>query len=346
LENDLLSINDRGSVAASSLSEGGPGEKGRGGLAGLAIGGGAGGAKGKEAEGSASKAKLPAAPAAAGASQTDNSILPIVTSQRDRFRARNAELEEELRKQFDTISDLRREVKALQADNLKLYEKVRYIGSYREDASSGVAGPSTSGGRAGLDGVGVGRDDIGRYKDKYDESLNPFESFKSRVGPALVVAPIVFSDLTLQCLFLLQEAQRAIQALNPIERAVFALCRSIIGNRRARSIFVVRLPRFPAPPWVRPFLTPTCLTLLHSALRGLAPLSRHLQPVWEPLARRRRREPARQDPADMRDDPLPIDAHDLSRLRASCTFGPGAPRSRCRQRESFGPPPCCARPVL
>lgn len=179
LETDLLSINDRGGPAASPAPEAGAGEKGQGGLAGLAIGGG--GSKSKAADGSASKTKLPAAPAAAGASQTDNSILPIVTSQRDRFRARNAELEEELRKQFDTISDLRREVKALQADNLKLYEKVRYIGSYREDASSAVAGPSSGGGRTGLEGVGVGRDDIGRYKDKYDESLNPFESFKSRV---------------------------------------------------------------------------------------------------------------------------------------------------------------------
>lgn len=100
---------------------------------------------------------------------------------------------------------------------------MRYIGSYREDANG--AGPSTFGksnpGSSGLSGVvgsGGGRgDDIGRYKDRYDESLNPFESFKSR------------------------EAQRAIQALNPIERAVFALCRAIIGNRRARSLFVVSL---------------------------------------------------------------------------------------------------------
>ncbi|KAH8828570.1 CASP C terminal-domain-containing protein [Flagelloscypha sp. PMI_526] len=52
------------------------------------------------------------------------SILPIVTSQRDRFRQRNAELEEELRKQFQIISDLRAEIKNLQADNLKLYEKL------------------------------------------------------------------------------------------------------------------------------------------------------------------------------------------------------------------------------
>ena len=117
----------------------------------------------------------------------DTSILPIVTSQRDRFRQRNAELEEELRRQFEAISDLRAEVKSLQADNLKLYEKVRYTQSYRESA---VAGPSgTSGmGSSGLNGMGIGvsrrEDGIGKYKDKYEESMNPFEAFKGRVSHA------------------------------------------------------------------------------------------------------------------------------------------------------------------
>lgn len=63
-------------------------------------------------------------------SSAESSILPIVTSQRDRFRQRNAELEEvnqnfaglvesrslilsqELRKQFNIISELRSEVRA------------------------------------------------------------------------------------------------------------------------------------------------------------------------------------------------------------------------------------------
>lgn len=138
------------------------------------------------------------------AANGDTSILPIVTSQRDRFRQRNAELEEvcflplwrisdlelswvqELRKQFESISDLRAEIKSLQADNLKLYEKVRYMQSYRTDAASApIAGPSSSGGGGLLNGVMRNREDeIGRYKDKYEESMNPFEAFKGRVGTA------------------------------------------------------------------------------------------------------------------------------------------------------------------
>ncbi|PSR81187.1 hypothetical protein PHLCEN_2v6522 [Hermanssonia centrifuga] len=92
-------------------------------------------------------------------SSADTSILPIVTSQRDRFRQRNAELEEELRKQFNIISELRAEVKSLQADNLKLYEKVRYMQSYREDSAHRPSTldpiPSSSAGRS---------DDMSKYR--------------------------------------------------------------------------------------------------------------------------------------------------------------------------------------
>ncbi|CED82054.1 Transcription factor/CCAAT displacement protein CDP1 [Phaffia rhodozyma] len=227
LENDLLQINKpNGGAVKTSVSDAHSGSN----EAGSAVGGAkSGGLEGLEIGTGSDKTRASPVPFQSGSS--DNSILPIVTSQRDRFRARNAELEEELRKQFESISELRTEIKSLQADNLKLYEKVRYMGSYRED-SSAVAGPSSyysgnsssnlrtgSGGglgNLGISGLAGGRgDEIGKYKDKYEDSINPFESFKSR------------------------EAQRAIQALNPIERAVFALCRGIIGNRRARSIFVL-----------------------------------------------------------------------------------------------------------
>ncbi|KAG8928609.1 hypothetical protein FRC02_006691 [Tulasnella sp. 418] len=143
------------------------------------------------------------------AATPDTSILPIVTSQRDRFRQRNAELEEELRKQFDIISELRTEIKSLQADNMKLYEKVRYMQSYRDGASSSTF-TSTSAAP-----ISSGRDDMGKYQNLYEASMNPFEAFRGR------------------------EAARAVQSLNPLERGVFVLTRQILGNRRARTAFIV-----------------------------------------------------------------------------------------------------------
>ncbi|PBK91487.1 hypothetical protein ARMGADRAFT_1106045 [Armillaria gallica] len=144
-------------------------------------------------------------------SSADTSILPIVTSQRDRFRQRNAELEEELRRQFQIISDLRSEVKNLQADNLKLYEKVRYMQSYREEAGSR---PVTS----QLDPLptpaGNSTDDLGKYRVRYEEAMNPFEAFRGR------------------------EATRAYQNLNAVERGVLTITRAMLSNRRARAFFI------------------------------------------------------------------------------------------------------------
>lgn len=156
-------------------------------------------------------------------SSADTSILPIVTSQRDRFRQRNAELEEELRKHYHTISELRTEIKSLQSDNLKLYEKVRYMQSYREQGSVSQLDPLPPSSSSAFNGSGSGnvsgsggggRDELGKWRTRYEEAMNPFEAFRGR------------------------EATRAYEALNPVERGVLVLTRGIIGNRRARTAFI------------------------------------------------------------------------------------------------------------
>ncbi|OJT15752.1 Protein CASP [Trametes pubescens] len=147
---------------------------------------------------------IPFAPSA------DTSILPIVTAQRDRFRQRNAELEEELRKQFNIISELRAEVKSLQADNLKLYEKVRYMQSYREDSA---ARPSTLDPLPSSSAAGRS-DDMSKYRARYEEAMNPFQAFRGR------------------------EATRAYESLNVLERGVLVLTRAVLGNRRTRTAFI------------------------------------------------------------------------------------------------------------
>jgi homeobox protein cut-like len=169
----------------------------------------------QEAQGLDARTPLIPFPGPSG-STADTSILPIVTNQRDRFRQRNAELEEvgvlfafasvlckayllnnftfqEVRKQSEIVTELRSDIKSLQQDNLKLYEKVRYIQSYREDdlTSSVGAGPSNTSGRSQfvpgpsnsipLQQMRAPLDEISKYKSMYEEKMNPFEQFRGRV---------------------------------------------------------------------------------------------------------------------------------------------------------------------
>ncbi|KAJ2760654.1 hypothetical protein H4S06_001617, partial [Coemansia sp. BCRC 34490] len=61
---------------------------------------------------------------------TSANVLDIVTSQRDRFRQRNMELEDELREHGSQVTDMRRQVEQVKQDNLRLYEEVKYLRSY------------------------------------------------------------------------------------------------------------------------------------------------------------------------------------------------------------------------
>ena len=81
---------------------------------------------------------------------------------------------QELRQQHHVITELRTEIKSLQADNLKLYEKVRYMQSYREDniSTSSTVYPAGK------------QDDLAKYHARYEEAMNPFEAFRGRVRHA------------------------------------------------------------------------------------------------------------------------------------------------------------------
>ncbi|CAO1636034.1 unnamed protein product [Parajaminaea phylloscopi] len=166
----------------------------------------------------------------------DSSVLPIIISQRDRFRSRNAELEEELRKQFEAVTQLRNDVKSLQSDNLSLYEKVRYLQSYSASGSAGSSRPLTAAARnehrfppssptsahhhrdqatrvpLNLASASVSGED--KWRDKYEQSMNPFEVFRGR------------------------EQSRAVSSLNPLERLLHMSARLVLADRRMRLLFV------------------------------------------------------------------------------------------------------------
>ncbi|ELK06891.1 Homeobox protein cut-like 1 [Pteropus alecto] len=90
-----------------------------------------------------------------------DSLLSIISSQRERFRARNQELEAENRMAQHTIQALQGELDSLRADNIKLFEKIKFLQSYP--------------------GRGGGSDDTElRYSSQYEERLDPFSSFSKR----------------------------------------------------------------------------------------------------------------------------------------------------------------------
>ncbi|TAQ85678.1 hypothetical protein B7494_g5992 [Chlorociboria aeruginascens] len=68
-------------------------------------------------------------------------ILPMITAQRDRFKKRNTQLENELSESHRTVSSLRQEIASLQKDNLNLYEKTSDYDTTLDlhDAATGIA---------------------------------------------------------------------------------------------------------------------------------------------------------------------------------------------------------------
>ncbi|VDK34262.1 unnamed protein product [Taenia asiatica] len=123
------------------------------------------------------------------------SILDIVQNQRDRLREQNRKLEENLLAMRQQVLKSQTEVESLHQDNVKLYEKIRFVQAYS---------PSTS---SSLD-----RDDavLARYSTAYEERLNPFRQFGQ------------------------QERQRRYQALLPHEKIMHNLGKIIVSNRGAR----------------------------------------------------------------------------------------------------------------
>ncbi|KAA8893697.1 CASP C terminal-domain-containing protein [Sphaerosporella brunnea] len=133
-------------------------------------------------------------------------ILPMITAQRDRFKQKNAELEQSLSSAQTTIANLRDEVASLQKDNLQLYEKTRYVSSYARTPTA------TSGFTAANSGGGGGAS-IDRYRQAYEANISPFEAFRGR------------------------ESARAYHRMRVPERIIYSFTRVILANRVSRNLF-------------------------------------------------------------------------------------------------------------
>uniref|UniRef100_A0A8C6T3G4 Protein CASP n=1 Tax=Neogobius melanostomus TaxID=47308 RepID=A0A8C6T3G4_9GOBI len=122
-----------------------------------------------------------------------DSLLSIISSQRERFRSRNQELEAESLSMQQTMQALQNELDSLRADNIKLYEKIKFLQSY-----PGKAGGSD--------------DTVMRYSSQYEERLDPFASFskKERQRRYLSLSPWDKATLSLGRVILSNKVARTI----------------------------------------------------------------------------------------------------------------------------------------
>ncbi|KAI8927239.1 CASP C terminal-domain-containing protein [Entophlyctis helioformis] len=168
--------------------------------------------------------QLAAAQPPVGHSPADASIVPILTSQRDRYKQRYEEAQQTSREQTQTIAELRYEVTNLKSDNVKLYEKLRYSESFFTTGNKGSAVSAPRGitidnsmGRRGGSGSGPDAADSvsNKYRGMYEDTLDPFRRFHQ------------------------QEELRRARSMNPAERAALGLTRLLSTNKYSRWLFVV-----------------------------------------------------------------------------------------------------------
>ncbi|KAK2184135.1 hypothetical protein NP493_282g02029 [Ridgeia piscesae] len=91
-----------------------------------------------------------------------DSLLPIVISQRERFRMRAQEMEAHHVAQQQQVQLLTNEMDKLRSDNVKLFEKIKFLQSYPTKGS--VASDDTE----------------NKYQSQYEEKLDPFSTFSKK----------------------------------------------------------------------------------------------------------------------------------------------------------------------
>ncbi|KAL6755223.1 CASP C terminal-domain-containing protein [Haematococcus lacustris] len=72
--------------------------------------------------------------------QDAGSLLDIVVHQRDRFRQRMAQLEEEKSTLADSLQRTQRQLEEARADSVSLYEKIRYLERFTQQQAAGTRG--------------------------------------------------------------------------------------------------------------------------------------------------------------------------------------------------------------
>lgn len=144
-------------------------------------------------------------------------IMPMIQAQRDRFKLKNSELEQDLSKQYSTVASLRQEIASLQKDNLTLYEKSRYVTTYNRNQPSSSASEYVSS-PPGTTAIQMSSDtpsglSVDRYRSAYEANISPFAAFRGR------------------------ESTRAYKRMSLPERMIYSITRMVLANRTSRNVF-------------------------------------------------------------------------------------------------------------
>ncbi|KAG2306142.1 hypothetical protein Bca52824_025890 [Brassica carinata] len=139
--------------------------------------------------------------------QDQSSMLKVICSQRDRFRSRLRETEEEIRRLKEKIGFLTDELEKTKADNVKLYGKIRYVQDYNHDKVV------SRGSKKYVEDLesGFSSDVESKYKKIYEDDINPFAAFSKK------------------------EREQRVKDLGIRDRITLSSGRFLLGNKYART---------------------------------------------------------------------------------------------------------------
>lgn len=151
-------------------------------------------------------------PANAGTTASDNiqsSVVNIVMKQRDRLREKLDSIEMEKDGYKRELQLAVKTSETLKIDNVKLYEKVRYMQNFVGGKGGAARNSSVRSGRPGrYDDTDL---DLESLEKKYESSVDPFQQF----GVA--------------------ERQRKFREMTPVERMVYFVARFTLANKEMRT---------------------------------------------------------------------------------------------------------------
>ena len=158
------------------------------------------------------------------ASANNESMVQILKTQRDRMKSRVEALEAEKDKLTEMARLAQVETETLREDNVKLYQKVRFVQSY----GAGVGSPGiTSKSHSAQPSLSSMSGDIesgkasslveDKYKSMYEEQVNPFAAFSDR------------------------EKSKRVESLNPAERLIWSSTSFFMSTKNTRMILFAYL---------------------------------------------------------------------------------------------------------